>query len=543
MDVRGRFDARIVVISLADSETNDKVVDRLLRLLGVRGIVAGMSLSSACPGEGTDARPPSPPDQVAGRIDAAPTPLQRDVNAWLAHLLAKGRRARSCTAFRQTIERAIRDRGWTTPEDLTADAVLGWLDEMRAGGAWTAAATYNRALTAFKSLCRHLARTGKIPRNPLADESPAVSDDAGGSRAARTDEARAIVAHAWMRQRTDGRARRSSRALYWLCEFAHGCRSGEPELWQWKRHMFLDAEVPHVRWTSDINKNRREQIRALAPELAEQLRSHREAMRELAKTTPVVVRINRRTGARSLRQVDPDHPDAFVFPVTPPRGSFKSDQANAGVAYLDEYGQPFTPHSARKWFSTTLTEVGVPEKMADFLMRHAGRVEHRYYKPGLPEQAAALARLPRLWPEQGHSRVGAFVDNKGTTTAPAAPAGVNLTSAAVRPDDGPRLPDDHLPERQLGQVPRPRPTPSGRHSTGTERPGDLPEFSPEQPPADPRVVGPDFNPPLVMQKWAVSHEYRVDRTWLADTLELTARLLREGAARAPDPQPEPGPDR
>lgn len=80
-----------------------------------------------------------------------------------------------------------------------------------------------------------------------------------------------------------------------------------------------------------------------------------------------------------------------------------------------------------QFFSTTLGAV-VPEKMVDFLMRHQGRVEHRYFDPGLAEQAAAVALLPRLWPAAGPEPHGYRQPENG-------PAGGNLTTGGPFAED------------------------------------------------------------------------------------------------------------
>lgn len=365
----------------------------LLEIPGLGDIPSSMSLSHANPERAADATRPSEP--VAGRIDAQPTPLCAALEAWLAHRAAKGLKPRGVAAYRQTLEAAIRRTGWTAVEDLSFENITAYLDEARRALGWKGA-SYNRALTVFRAFTRHAARRKLIAEDPLTDVDRAVDDEGDGSRAATVEEARRLIAHAWHRQNADQRSK-GNRALYWLCLFAAGTRAAEPEQWRWK-HLLLDEPVPLIRWLPAIQKNGKTQECPLAPELVALLRRHREAMRELARTTPAFNRSSEYAGAK-LRLVDPSNPEAFVFPIVPPRHTFRSDRAKAGIAELDSRGRRFSPHSARKFFSTVLTVAGVSSGLVDRLMRHAGTVESRYVDPSLGEMARALAHMPRLWPE------------------------------------------------------------------------------------------------------------------------------------------------
>lgn len=319
--------------------------------------------------EGKDA-PAIHPPPVAGRIDAKPAELAGVVARWLDDMRRRNKKPRSIGAFREVVERAAKDNGWTDPADLTFDAVTAYLGSKRDSGAWKGT-TYNRNLTIFRSLTSFMHASGKIPEDPLAKAYRAEQDGGEGSRAATIDEARAMVLSAWARA-VDARSK-GNRALYWTCLFAAGLRLNEPAQWKW-RHLALDHATPHIIWTPDISKNHKRRDTALAPELVELLSAHRDTV--------------------------PNGPDDPVFPVVPSPSMFRQDARRAGVALEDYRGRPFSPHSARKFFSTMATSIGIPEKMVDFLMRHAGRVEHRYYQPTLEEQAASLAKLPRIWPSQ-----------------------------------------------------------------------------------------------------------------------------------------------
>lgn len=320
----------------------------------------------------------APTSVVAGRIAAEPSVLYAAIGTWLNGLRGRGKRGLDC--YRQDVERGMREIPIALPDEVTYDAITGYLSAKVSSGAWMGT-TYNRNLSSWRSFTRHLRKAGLLEADPLLDADRASHDGGQGSRAVSIEEARAIVMRAWIRQRADRRSK-GDRALYWLCLFAHGCRIEEPSRWQ-RRHLVLDHEVPHVWWTKDISKNRREQEIALVPELACLLREH-------------------------LRRMGPGQPNDPVFTVVPSPATFRADRKQSGVQYEDRRGRPCTPHSARKFYSTTMSAEGCPEKYVDFFMRHAGRVENRYFDPSLKEQAIQIARMPLLWPNAAHS---APVDN------------------------------------------------------------------------------------------------------------------------------------
>ncbi len=440
----------LLMLSLSAPGVPEPIARFSLVLEVERGILDVMRIPPGQTRDGTDAG-----------LSSRPNSLEQAVEAWLAHLGARGRRARTVASFRQVVSRAARERSWTDPGDLTFEAIAGYLGAMRRAS-WSCT-TYNRNLSCFKSLTRYLAVARQIPSDPLLDAPRAVDDGGAGSRAATVEEARALVLQAWVRDRADRRCK-GNRALYWMCLFAHGCRFAEPGLWQ-RRHLVLDAEVPHVLWTKDIQKSRRLQEVALAPELVTLLRAH-------------VAALDRARDAAGFPPAGPEEP---VFPVRPTRASFRADRGAAGIPEQDRRARGFSPHSARKWFATAMTGAGVAEKMVDRLMRHSGRVEHRYYDPPLAEQAEALARLPRLWPST--SEGGQPVDNARRLT--------EWPQPSDSPDAGPMRPPSRNSARTAGAANGS----SGLHSTisgAPALPAELPSPHRAKPPGSGQelVTGP-----------------------------------------------------
>lgn len=326
--------------------------------------------SSERPERGRD-----PARGVIARLSPPAREIDECIAGWLAHLRAVGRRPSSMRAFRQVVERAVHDAGWRSASDLTYGAVVGYMDSCMERGSWSAA-TYNRNLSCFRSFTRHLCRVGALADDPLRDADRAQTDEGPDCRAATAAEASAIIRVAWARCLLDGRAA-PRRDVYWACLFGQGCRASEPASWRW-RHLRLDAPIPHVVWEAAIQKNRRRQEVAIAPWLAHVLRAYR---RERSAEGPAAIA-----------------PDAPVFPVPPKRHTFRRDCVAAGVAATDERGVGLTMRSARKFFKTEALRLGIPGDMVRRLMRHAPAPDERYYEPTLEDQAAAVARMPDLWP-------------------------------------------------------------------------------------------------------------------------------------------------
>lgn len=303
---------------------------------------------------------------IAGRIDASGAEFFAAVDEWAAYLRSLGKRESSIRAFAQVVRAAILTQHWRRPEDATWKAVTEYMAAKRANEEWKGS-TYNRNLSAFRSFSRWWSDRSNQP-DPLRSVRRADDDSGDGARASNLEEARQLIAYARRRQ-GDARSK-GNRALYWLMLFAVGCRGEEPARWRWK-HLHLDGDAPWIDWTREIQKSKKHQPTGISPRVAALLQAHKHTV--------------------------PHAPDDRVFPIVPPRQTFRADRDGCGIAALDDRGRPYSPHSARKGFSTILTAQGVPEKMVDRLMRHSGRVEHRYYDPSIEEQVRAASQMPELW--------------------------------------------------------------------------------------------------------------------------------------------------
>lgn len=318
-------------------------------------------------------RPLAQAEPVAGRIDASPSLLQDAVTAWLNHLASKGRKPNTIRAFRQFIDKATRERGWSDVRDLTFQAIDGYMADNAAG--WKGV-TYKRNLTIFRSLCRYLLAAKLIDEDPLTLATSPANDGGAGVRATTTKEARQFLELVSLRRKFDARASDCAHA-YFACLWLAGCRYDEPARWRWE-HVHLDEPIPFIVWEPEISKNHRRQVVAIAPELAEILRAHR-------KSHGVSD-----SGTSGPRGSDP------VFVEQPSRTTIRAYRDELCIPAKDAQGRPWSAHSARKWHATELAKAGVHERMIDHLMRHVSSVQSRYFDPSLLDQRAALALLPRL---------------------------------------------------------------------------------------------------------------------------------------------------
>lgn len=464
-------------------------------------------------GGSKDAAPP-----IAGKIEAPPSDVREAVDAWLEHLRSRRHKKNGFTAYRQKIERMLRETGIRSCSELTAERLIGWLDSH--GERWSGS-TYNNAMSVLRSFTGYCAEIGAIPAPVLEGSSRAFEEPAPGSRAATTDEARAILRAAYLRGENDARCK-GNRALYWACLLLAGCRLDEPGRWKWK-NVLIDEDFPVLRWTPDINKNRRLEECAIAPELLGLLREHRERMRERARTEPEVERLFRGEVVER-RRIDPADPEAYVFDRVPTPASFPKDRDRARVARLDSRGRALTSHSCRKWFATTMTRAGVSERLVDRLMRHRGGVQSRYFDPPPEELAGALEALPRLWP------AGIGVRAPGRETDPGILSRADLTDRGRIADSLARA--NEPPESE--SVSTPGPDRFVRwHAQSDPRPGTEADSLPEHPSRgsrrDPAPLNhrDDSSPEMALSRFINPD----DSTAVADLFDALARVLRQGVPR------------
>jgi integrase len=303
--------------------------------------------------------------------DHAEKPLADHLREYLAILKAKGTGEAQRSKLASEIPLVSAEAGWTLPPDVDADSfrlALGRLAERRD----LSARTQNQYLAHVKQFTRWLARSGRLPADPLDGLSPRpVEEDLRHERRCPTDEevgrllAYLALPTAKVRKGMSG----PQRALGYQVAMAAGLRAGE--LSGLDRQAFdLDAGTVTVRAAYD--KRRRRVTLPLPPWLVAQLRAWFAAG---GGCWP----FPRKAGSVLLR-----------------------DLTAAGVAYTvpGPDGAPlfFDFHSLRVWYCTRLAEQpGIDVKTLMDLCRHSDpRLTLRVYAKGNADRRREAAdRLPQ----------------------------------------------------------------------------------------------------------------------------------------------------
>ncbi len=474
----------------------------------------------------TDVSHPQPPPAPL-RLGKPPAcSLMEAIDEWLDHMRLRRKKPKSIEAFRQIAYRAMRESGWREVADLTHDNITAWIQRAATESGWKGS-TINHRMTALHSLTERLYKRGLLPHDPLADAIRAEEDDSSeGARAGTLAEARAIVLRAWIREQNDRRCK-GNRTLYWACLFAMGCRLDEPARWKWK-HVQLELNPPRLCWTPDINKGKKRREQPIPQWLADRLREHR-AQGGVTE---------RKDAQGSATETNADDP---VFPVTPNKATFAQDREAAGIPFEDYRGRKFTPHAARKFYSTFLTGAGVSEKMVDYLMRHQGGVEGRYYDPSADDCAAAVAKIPNLWPDVMGGDRKSFDDNdcgpndlrngRGNSFANGVASGAD-GRYSVSGADNPQQSSESVSR----SAPSPRSAPASKEAKGPEHESDSrgPQTGQRREVQSPTSTD--------LKSALFGHTDAGTQLALADFLDSLARLLRKGVrdGRSTEPAGPPG---
>lgn len=214
---------------------------------------------------------------LAGSIARDPESIESLIDQWAAHMRRKGKATNTVGNYVPNVKRMARECGWFTVDDLSIRSVEEWHE--RVGAEWKST-TFNRYVAASRAFGEWLWRVQRVTESPFARLEYASKAGEQGSRAATTDEAKAWLLDSMALQGV-GRATKGNPTLFGLLEMLAGMRGGDAKRLTWGM-IDLDAEIPHVAWDSRANKGKRSGFVALAPELADELRKHRDAMRALA---------------------------------------------------------------------------------------------------------------------------------------------------------------------------------------------------------------------------------------------------------------------
>jgi len=341
-----------------------------------------------------------------GRVDAASRPLAEHLKDFHAALVARGCAQRHADLVAGRARRVVEGCGFKGVLDVDAGAVMRHLAGLRADGVNAAGEakrgisnqTHNFYVQAVQQFCRWLVDEGRAATSPVARlRTLNVQVDRRHDRRALTiDECRRLLAATAAEPERFG-VEGVERALVYRVALTTGLRRGE--LASLARASFdLDGRPPTVTVAAAYSKRRRDDVLALRPDVAAELRVH------LALKAPA----------------------APAFAMPPRRETapmFRADLAAAGIAYADDEGKFADFHALRHTFITHLARSGVHPKVAQVLARHSTitLTMDRYSHTILEDRTSALAGLPDLYAAPAVEAARATgTDGDASTSVPAA---------------------------------------------------------------------------------------------------------------------------
>ncbi len=303
------------------------------------------------------------------RKDHAARPIAEHLEAYRAHLTAKGATPKHIALMASQARRVFSLAAASRLSDLTADRVQDALKALREDG--LSLGTVNSHRTAARAFSAWAWKSGRLASNPLANVTGynAKEDRRHDRRTIGVDELRHLIETA----RTGPTWRNTTgpeRALCYRLAVATGLRYGEiqsirPESFDWR------ADPPTVIVAAGYTKNGEPAAMILPDDLASDLR-------------PYVASVAA---------------GEAVFRLTDDRGAsmLRADLERAGIPYRDAGGLVFDFHSLRCQTATLLDAAGVSPRVAQRLMRHSTPgLTDRYTKPRAVDMERAALSLPAL---------------------------------------------------------------------------------------------------------------------------------------------------
>lgn len=306
---------------------------------------------------------------LAPVVPAAPS-IDEVAARWRDELSARCKPS-SINRMTSCIAQAAAFAGWGTVNDVTYESATAFLAARKRGG-WSGP-TYDQTVSVLRVFGEFLRRAKITPLNLLGDLRPSGVPGKAGSRALTVEEVRRLICFSVDRHLASRRAKGCA-PLFWTFLALTGLRHAEGASIKW-RDIDLAGTVPAIYtdpdWTG--NKANRTDIVPLCPELVGMLARYR-------ATVP-------------SGDADP------IFPRVPTRETFGRELAAAGIPKRDSRRRSASVHSLRKSFCTWLDHAQTPAGLRSMLARHAQTLTERDYTDHqLAEMAAAVGRLPVLWP-------------------------------------------------------------------------------------------------------------------------------------------------
>jgi len=317
--------------------------------------------------------------------DHARTPIGDHLDAYRAHLEAKGNKPKHVALTIQQAKRLLALAGVKCLADLNAEGVQAALKTLRDGAPAESDPTgtkrekglslgscnsYRTSVRGFSKWCHDSGRSREHALRGVKGFN-AKEDRRHDRRTLSLEELRAVVdaAHngpAW--RKTPGPVR----ALVYRLAAGTGLRYSEIQ--SIKRESFdWRSEPPTVRVEAGYTKNGQEAECPLPVDLAEDLRPFVEA-------APL---------------------GEAVFPLTDDRGAtmLRFDLKAAGIPYRDAGGLVADFHALRASYATALDRMGVSPRVVQRLMRHSTlELTGRYTRPRAVDLDKAATSLPSLRP-------------------------------------------------------------------------------------------------------------------------------------------------
>ena len=262
--------------------------------------------------------------------DSAVQPIEKHLEDFMADLHTLGRTPDYINKIVARIRHVAQSCRWQLPSDITADSFIGWRSQQTTLGP----KTLNEYLNALNAMLNWMDRNGRILANPLRKLTKVDTRGRQQLRRAFTDtELERLIT-----------VNPNRRLLYLTAAFT-GLRIGELRQLVWS-DVKLAEGLPRIVARASTTKNRREAVIPLHPKLVEEFRE--------------------RVGTAEVSPV------AQVFPECSNSDRFiRREMQKAGIPVLDESGRKLDFHSLRYTFATRLAAQGVPQRLAQELMRHS----------------------------------------------------------------------------------------------------------------------------------------------------------------------------
>ena len=355
--------------------------------------------------------------------EQARTPLAEHLDAYAAHLAAKGNTAKHVHDSVQQVRRIVDECRATFPPDLTAAGVENALAELRATGRRFGARTSNKHLGAVKAFSRWMVRSRRSAADVLMHLTPVkVRGDVRRVRRAFSGaDLAAVIAAAEagpVRMGLSG----ADRAMLYRVAAGTGFRAAE--LASVTPAAFDPAAGPAtVTVAGGYTKNGEVAVQPLPPALADRVRAWIDAKRSAAREAAATAGALPIDGGAGFERA----------PLWPGRWALdgkagailRKDLAAAGVDPGEPAAGVLDFHALRHTYITDVAATGANLKDVQHLARHSTitLTMDRYAKPSMRSAAAAVAGLP-------DPDAAAPVRATGTAGASPPAGGVPLCAAA-----------------------------------------------------------------------------------------------------------------